>query len=233
MSLTVDQLSIPRPRATSFIELPPEIRNKIYRYIFNHIHCVPIKPNSSRQLRAHVYSDMKSFPYPTSVLRLSKQISNEALDILYGETRFTIEGTDTAEWRFCWFPISFRNQLRIRNVMWITERFYGFENGRPLANLIPWHIIARLRRLTVILPSSVPASLREALFRDFCKHVDEHGRRELLVALDHDREVDLTGLFSRCFTRVGWREVETKDGDLILGRKQARIGTEAFRDDIA
>lgn len=215
MSLAIDQLQIPRPRATSFIELPPEIRNKIYRHIFNHIHCVPIKPNSTDRLRVHVYSGTDSFPYPTSVLRLSKQISNEALDILYGETRFTIEGSPP-EWGFCWLPISFRNQLRIRNVMWITETMYGFESSRRLTCLIPRHIIARLRRLTVIL---VPASLREAHFRDFCKNVNEHARRELLVELDHNREVDLTGLFSRCFTRVGWREVATKDGDLILGRK--------------
>ena len=212
-----DILSIQYPRVTTLVELPFEIRLEIYRLILNRFHCVLIPCSFYCKIQVHVYSGTGVFPYPTGVLQLSKQISNEALDVLYGETRFTVETSSTDQHAF-WGHITLENQRRMRRVMVIADKEY-VDPGRPLASFVTVPIISTLRRLTVVLPQTLDDAARDETLRRFCKFVNEHGGKRLTVEFDLDGEVDLTGLFKECFTEVPWRTVETKDGDVIFQRK--------------
>lgn len=84
-------------------------------------------------------------------------------------------------------------------------------------------IIANLTNLKVVLPGTPRIIKLSPVWtegiRCLLECINKNGRNSLLVELDHDGKEDLTGLFQACLTRVRWRRVITRDGDVYFGRR--------------
>ncbi|GBF60015.1 hypothetical protein TMEN_2414 [Trichophyton mentagrophytes] len=140
-----------------FLDLPFEIRHEIYSY------CIPYHTHFEeiRYFRARA-----SFPQPVvkksnvknknALLRVSKQISEECLNILYGKNRFYI--TLNASKR-CLLAnrITTENRARIRDVVVIVRHMgpaYGLPPPMPADGL--WSsLLPGLRQLKIIAEQPV------------------------------------------------------------------------------
>ncbi|KAK4033368.1 hypothetical protein C8A01DRAFT_19671 [Parachaetomium inaequale] len=69
------------PNHFPFMRLPPELRLMVYRYLLKTDAMIQLA--SARPLPCH------HIGLSTAVLRLNRQISSEALSVLYGENKFS------------------------------------------------------------------------------------------------------------------------------------------------
>ncbi|KAM5444849.1 hypothetical protein MferCBS31731_000304 [Microsporum ferrugineum] len=152
-----DLSSVKEPNSPSrFLDLPFEIRHEIYSY------CIPYHSHFEeiRYFRARA-----SFPQPTktgnvknknAILRVSKQVSEECLNMLYGKNRFYI--TLNAS-RRCLLAnrITAENRARIRDVVVIVRHMgpaYGLPPPVPADGL--WSsLLPGLRHLKIIAEQPV------------------------------------------------------------------------------
>ncbi|KAE9989935.1 hypothetical protein EG327_002077 [Venturia inaequalis] len=96
----------PQNPARHFLDLPLELRYEVYRHFFSRRACAPLHGRSHPQQQQ---------PDPIALLLVAKSVSEEALDILYGESLYKINlpGTPSAEFET---HITKRNMQRIRRV---------------------------------------------------------------------------------------------------------------------
>lgn len=89
----------PKPAAVSFLILPLEIRNKIYKYILTIRHPIYIfrdSPNSGN-IESFVPDISRRRRYWTALLSVNRQISVEARAILFGGNQFQLMEVDTKQ----------------------------------------------------------------------------------------------------------------------------------------
>ncbi|KAI0889371.1 uncharacterized protein GGS22DRAFT_70429 [Annulohypoxylon maeteangense] len=132
-----------------FLDLPLELRNEIYTHLF--VQPEPIScfrtwfttaPRHLRRLAkekapdccgknyACTHYDVRLRPR-TSLLRVCRQVSEEALDVLYGRNAFRVDLESTA--RFLkFFTVGERNLRRVRDLMLCAfTEFYSYCIARP------------------------------------------------------------------------------------------------------
>ena len=109
----------------SFMSLPLEIRLQIYRYLLSdweyvfYLHSAHARQVKVLKLLSSVSGWEKTFEFQPAVLRCSRQICNEAINVLYGENCFRLENVDGPPSRMVEFPINNLRLIRhLRVLIW-------------------------------------------------------------------------------------------------------------------
>jgi len=85
-------LDSPKMQSLSFLNLPPELRNRIYSFAL--VQSAPIKPNVQSLAGEHENSGKPYTPETVlSVARTCKQIHNEAIAVYYADNTFEFDDT--------------------------------------------------------------------------------------------------------------------------------------------
>lgn len=216
---------IPSGSAT-LLDTPLELRQEVYRYIF--LAREPI------DLRSLVIKDEQTWPEckeRTAILCVSRQISEEALNVLYGENVFEIDihhGNHNVVRNF-----SLANQLRIRRLQ-VVIRPEGV-SWVPSLRLDPtiWpRIFSNLTKLCIVAqqPLRLPryfsdydpcidmnhwlAGLKRAL-----ESIRQHISSGLLVEVDDDDREETSEVIMAYFSD-GYKKVRTRTGDWFFERDE-------------
>ena len=208
-----------------FLDLPPEIRVQIYRYclVFKHavhIGCLPITGHSLYKWRIRA---MKK-----SLLLMSKQISSEALDVLYSENTFEVILHERASEKLSRY-IAAVNMPKIRR-MQIVVSADGYPDDRSL-DRISWScILANLRRLTIVAqqplnsrrlydePSMVLKIERWLEWLRVVLHfIASHLPTSCAISVDDDNKTETRNLM-REYLSKNYSEVQTSIGDFYFKR---------------
>ncbi|KAI0841123.1 hypothetical protein F5Y06DRAFT_213731 [Hypoxylon sp. FL0890] len=236
-----------RSNPTSFLDLPLELRNEVYEYLF--LFDIPIltfriwfttaKRHIRRLTRENApdccgknwgcsHYDARLRPR-TGILRACRQISEEALEVLYTRNTFHVGLENTS--RFLnFFTIGERNLRRIRHLQLSEYTYYyaycvarpgekQWQFFRPAANEArQWSaLLEGLRTLQVVM--KVPiwghhsawlvwVGQLETVMGFIGEHVDE----ETDVTVDDNYSMYLCEAVDRCF-RKPFRRVRTLEGD--------------------
>lgn len=147
------------PSRTGFLDLPYELRHQVYCYWIPRRQNISTVLVSSRSLRYGFYDECRGADCSTlQALQLSKQISEECLNILYGENTFHVCLNDCGEHELeCFFTE--QNMRRVRHLFFVAESeiFPSRFNGRLIyspstPNESLWAtILSNLRSLTIFV----------------------------------------------------------------------------------
>ena len=84
---------------TSFLDLPPEIRNEIYRYClviqrpfgFTSDKMPPLQKKGPMRVSNRPGAERDTIPFAPGILQVNKEVHNEAISIFYGENIFQFQ----------------------------------------------------------------------------------------------------------------------------------------------
>ncbi|KAK6532551.1 hypothetical protein TWF281_006736 [Arthrobotrys megalospora] len=92
---------------TSFLNLPREIRDEIYSYLLH----FNVSPDPEHQIRSFPWERFDRLGLELSILRVNRQIHDEAAQILYGRNvfplRICVEGSGFRDNHDHWFAVSY------------------------------------------------------------------------------------------------------------------------------
>lgn len=114
------------PEYACFLELAPELRNRIYRDLL--VKDIPVAFNPSKELSR-----------TAALLRSCRQVYHEGTDILYGENAFHLDRTD-----------------RRRGSLYTTWREIGFKDMRRFVETIGQDNLSKMRFLSINLTDAAP-----------------------------------------------------------------------------
>jgi hypothetical protein len=207
---TSSTLPITSHRGFRFLELPLEIRQQIYRLLY-------IRGNPTTGI--YTYHDEWIAKYSNkngSLLRVSKQVSEEVTEVLYGENLF--DGTLGLT---RWFLGETLQRVRKLQLVVSGKDYTSFEDGT-------WENSINFSRITklVLVPqfpqgSEVfPEKLEDWLqkrewlenFERFLKSLSRKLPDRLVIEVDHNYNTEVMALFDVYFPRR-YKEVQTWPGD--------------------
>lgn len=227
--------SLQETKSINFLDLPLELRREIYHY------CLPPKPIAfcvGNYFRRYNLRSAK----PVGLLFVSKQVNEEALDILYGEPLFKYDlnmhkGANFREY------FSDANIQRIRKLRILLDNdndsdvvptspvdFHSLEKYTLDAGIDP-SILARLTKLEIVaeLPRrsgeyhsqwNFEDEQRKWLkwFEDLIKYIAGEISPTLSVEVDDNEQGQTTGILNRCLPNRS-RKIQTDSGDLFFDRE--------------
>ncbi|KAF4548912.1 Hypothetical protein D9617_24g016250 [Elsinoe fawcettii] len=159
------------PGKVGFLDLPPEIRNQIYRATF-------IKDHSRLN-----FSSPNQFQRTSALLRTCRQAAHEGASILYSECEFY-----------------FRRNTSSRTPLWTTDsKEIGFSDIHRFLKMIGPANVARLRHVFFLLEDAVPCLNPQFKTAEERRYVhDEHLKAAIRIIADHGRLQTLKlGFFGR------------------------------------
>lgn len=217
-------------RPAGLLGVPLEIRQQIYRYFL--VRRVPIELDF---LNFHPYQWSDEFckwldvERNTAVLLVSRQLSEEALDVLYGENVFKVVlhgGRPNILSQFA--PA---NRQRIRRLQ-LVLRPMGVSYGSPLnldSQIWP-PILANLAKLCIVAQQpleprhyynapSLEQDMDEWLtwLKPVLEYVNQYVSSGTVVEVDDDDREETSELVKECLPN-GYRKVQTRTGDLCFMR---------------
>ena len=149
---------------SAFCRLPLEIRDEIYTYVLApgrvDMQVVQLKATVSPWIRSlwalrldhdppELSRDKENTRSNTSILRVSREISNEALDVLYGRSHFIIaihEGTGAQLEK-----LGVTNLQRIRSLRLIAQFQAGFPSRLNFEPMLWAPLLSNLRNLCLVV----------------------------------------------------------------------------------
>ncbi|KAF2477807.1 uncharacterized protein BDR25DRAFT_207126 [Lindgomyces ingoldianus] len=123
------QASSPEERRVGFTNLPPELRNKVYRLLFV-------------QDGEFHFGKPDNFCRSAALLRTCKLVHGEACSVLYGENKFVFDRNRHVRGPF-WEPV---------------QKEIGYKDVRQFLKMIGPENLAYLRDIKLILEDATPAS---------------------------------------------------------------------------
>jgi len=126
-----------KPKRKGFTDLPPELRNKIYRHLFVHDFNVSFPPKEK-----HISSDKRSLCWSAQFLSTCRLVHSEGCSVLYGENTFLFD----------------RNK-NTRGPFWESvPREIGYTDVRRFLKIIGPENLAYLRDIYIFLDDAAPSS---------------------------------------------------------------------------
>lgn len=210
---------------TNFLDLPLELRREIYHY------CLPPKPYA---VCVGLFVPRYSLRSSNSIglLSVSKQVNNEALDILYGEALckydlYLQKGAHFGEY------FSDENKQRVRKIRILLDIDIDWETSpdgnRSVAGLED-SILARLTKLEIVAALPRPSkrypgaervrAARERWLKGFEELIEYIARATsptLVVEVDDNDQEQTTAIVNR-YLGKRCRKVQTDSGDLYFKR---------------
>lgn len=220
------RLSQQEPKSPSFLDLPLELRREIYHY------CLPPKPFAvCVGLFIPRYSLRSS--KLIGLLSVSKQVNDEALDILYGQAlckydTHMLKGAELGEY------FSDANKQRVRKIRILLDMdtdgdcdlggpglIVGLDDS-VLARLTKLEIVAALPRASKRYPSAerVRAARETWLkgFEELMRYIAGAISPTLVIEVDDNDQEQTTAIVNR-YLGKRFRKVQTDSGDLYFKRK--------------
>ncbi|KAF2218238.1 hypothetical protein BDZ85DRAFT_286529 [Elsinoe ampelina] len=168
---TTEVTSRSLPGKVGFLDLPPEIRNEIYRATF------------IKDQRRFNFSTPSNFQRTTALLRTCRQAAHEGASMLYSESEFY-----------------FRRSTSSRTPLWTTDsKEIGFSDVHRFLKMIGPSNVARLRHVFFLLEDAVPCLNPQFKTAEERRYVhDEHLKAAIRLIADHGRLQTLKlGFFGR------------------------------------
>lgn len=199
-------------RPTGFTDLPLELRRMVYRHILLQPEPIDLQwkmVTPGRSLKFIQNAGEKR----TSILLVSRQISGEALDVLYGENLFEIQ-IQSHSARVQQFSAS--NRQRVRRLQVVFYSF--FRNPANITKRISPKLLSGLTKLCVVLAPDrhhlkKPEKVKN--HHNWCtsvlKYFDKHVKNVSCVEYDHGGNVAGGKVFKDNISR-DLRKVRTKRG---------------------
>lgn len=223
-------VSLPFSKPTpSFLGIPLEIRREIYRYLLVVPWHIGLDGKMFFEHAVKDWSELTKYDPERSIaiLRASKQISEEALDVFYSENFFGVAlGSKRDRYICSAFPLS--NRQRIRYLTIIAEDDDDddeYSTSDIIRDPIGPPVFANLAKLCIVtaLSPKVLFGRNKDDWIPWLKHVfewiNENARESLIIDLDDSRNKEVWETAEKCFTKVGFRRVQTKLGDSVFGRE--------------
>ena len=223
------------------LELDPWDREMIYRPKLEKLReCVPENDedideesegkNSESEIKdAYRFSEELMYEWRTGILEVSRAISSEVLDILYGQNIFIVDIHGEGYLRFRKFGAA--NLRRVRYLR-IVARPMGVSYGRPLAfdPKLWFPLLDGLLQFCVVAQQPLAAQgyyNAPTLEEDLCKwttwldpilkYFSTHLPKTTPVGLDADGRAETTAMMDKHFDS-GYQKVRTITGDLCFER---------------
>jgi hypothetical protein len=210
------------PIGSSLFEFPLEIRQQIYRLLYLRNHSVIDVPLYTRDLD---YLTKKPHSMSNSLLLSSKQISQEALDILYSENvfklRFNFDG-DFAE-QTVWKTVGRGNLQRIKKVLlviWANRDLIPIKCQLNMGGWSPIIDFSQLTRLVIVASPRKPLGWYDMNEDDwlecFERWMGQFSRRltnTLVVEIDDNDSFETRAVISASFPIHGAVQTRTLTGD--------------------
>ena len=221
---------------TGLLGVPFEIRLEIYRYLLTRRELIELQPPI-------FYSDPwpnKDYPLNTKrypvILLVSRQLSEEALNVLYGENVFEFSFSGSSLNIFSQFAPA--NRQRIRRLQLLACHGIPFyislfdpdhhvlppilESLAPiLANLTRLYIVAQqpLRARTFDNASRLERGMRNWLttLKPVLECVNQYVSSRATIEVDDNDMEETSELVKKCFPN-GYRKVRTQTGDICFRR---------------
>ena len=219
----------------SLITLPLEVRREIYRYLL-----VPTGPiDQCIECLAFVASHAIHMERDISILLVSKRISQEALEILYGENYFKVDLNEDVDETFV-THLAPQNTLLIRRLL-LTARPLRCDRGLlPTIDFrIRGRILANLSQLCIVaqeplaghyfnppwedVSDEAPVALTKRLstwakwLGPILQLISQHVSTDLVVHLDVGNREFTTNLIKK-YIWNDIRRVQTRVGDVYFKR---------------
>ena len=234
-------LSFPIGKPTpSFVGIPLEVRQEIYRYLLVRPGYVSLDYNT-----CFIQADEET---SAAVLSVSRQINEEALDVLYGENMFAISlaTRDRYDTRYELTP---SNWQRVRRLSLLVDDYHGYmchTYDAPYILIEPiWpSVFANLTKLCIVAdqPTKIhgdddendkdedgdnednkddedneTSKVKITRWSEWLKPVllwiNERVSTDLVIELDFDGGDETAELAKVCFVKAGFRRAETELGD--------------------
>lgn len=220
----------PRIPSVGLLALSLEIRLQIYSYLIPQKHLVEVGNPAIR----YEYKDWDAMLWKnkTSIFRTSKQISEEALDVLYGSNEFKLYLNGGGEAYFKW-KISQANRARIRTLDVVAQAEGRSFTLRQVPDHALWaSILPRLKTLRIVAaqPGAAssfgePEQRDNALKRDtkvwmqwlprYMQCFGRHISTDTVVEVDSN-EMPATERIVRASFPNGYRKVQCLAGEMIF-----------------
>ena len=235
---SLDQIQRHSPVRASFLGLPFEIRLQIYRYCIFQKRIVEIvstlpfmikRYDDTLDLNDCIRNDNKN-----NLLLVSKQISEESLNVLYGENLFNIHLHRDSE---LWLKKTLAgvNRRRIRYLTLVARPQNVPDNPvRTLDNELWSSFLSGLNGLRIIAeqplqtqPSSTPKQELECWLkwiRPLVECFGQHLSTETAVQVDANGREETTALFKK-YIPNGYSETRSLFGDFVFKRAQFSPGS--------
>lgn len=224
---------------TGLLDVPFEIRLEIYRYLLTRRELIELQPNI-------VFSGQwpnKNFPPNTKrhpvILLVSRQLSEEALSVLYGENVFRFSFNRSRLTIFSQFAPA--NRQRIRRLQLVALHDMTFYSSlhdlhhhilRPIPILPP--ILANLTRLYIVAQQPLktrtfdndPRPKREmhkwlTYLEPVLEYVNQYVPSRATIEVD-DNDMEETSELIKKYLPNGYRKVRTRIGDIYFKRDLRR-----------
>lgn len=222
------------------VALPFEIRLQIYNYLIPQRHLVEVS-NPAITYKYEEWDDML-WKNKTSIFRISKQMSEEALDVLYGSNEFKLYLNGGGEAYFKW-KISKTNRGRILSLEVVAQAEGRTFKPRQVPDYALWSsILPQLRTLRIVAaqpsfasyfyqPSQKEPNIKGEIktwMRWLPPYLECFGR---YVSMDTAVEVDINGMarteqIVRASFPNGYRKVQCPTGELIFGSRLGFMNSE-------
>lgn len=227
---------IPTSEPSDKLKLPLEIREEIYRYLL-----VPPGPSDQYlECIAFFHLHTMHMERDTSILLVSRQISEEALDILYGENVFKLDVNEDQDCFVTRFTV--RNRLRIRHLL-LVSRPYRYDRGllSGLEFVIWSPILANLTKLCIVAQEPLPGCFFNPLWDDvpdgsqttlkkllddwaislkaIFVFINQHLSKDMVVLVDDGSREYTTKLIRQCLSN-NTKSVKIRLGDIYFKRDE-------------
>jgi len=209
--------------STEFLGIPIELRRHIYQYCL-----VSPDPIIVRHLLGNTYTSNRAPPQlHTNILRVSKQITNEAMEVLYGSNTFLLflesGATTSLEYAF-----TSANRLKIQRLQLVikdNDQVWQSLRFRPML----WAtILAGLKKLTIVAQQPLETSSEESAsstalaawlswMRPMMGYMAEQLSSEAFVEIDDNDRDEIRLLIETSFPS-GYKKIRTAFGDKLFRR---------------
>jgi hypothetical protein len=226
------------------LELDPWSRSMIYRPKAEKLHKsdvlgndrgVDIEPeeklSESNMKDAYHFDEDFMYEWRTGILEVSRAMSNEALDVLYGQNTFVVDIHGQGYRKFLKFSVA---NLRRVHYLRIVARPMGVSYGRPLIfdPQLWFPLLEGLLQFCIVAQQPLAArsyydapTLEELLCEwttwldPILKYFSKNLPRTTAVGLDDDGRAETTAMMDRYFD-PGYQKVRTITGDFCFERGQ-------------
>lgn len=145
--------------------------------------------------------------------------------MFYGENTFGVELGSKRDSYICnAFPHSNRQRVRHLTIIAEDDDNNGYSTSDIIRDPIGPPVFANLTKLCIVTARSPKILLERnpdewiAWLEYAFKWINENTREALIIDLDNSRDEEVWETAEKCFTKVGFRGVQTKLEDWILGR---------------
>ncbi|KAG6993940.1 hypothetical protein G7Y79_00049g085000 [Physcia stellaris] len=227
------------------LRLPLELRRRIYAFIFGHRHPIDLRHVRAEldpwwrsmiyQPQSEKLNHMDLFEWRTGITGVSRAISNESLDVLYGQNVFIVH-IHRGGFSHIFSKMGVANSRRIRFLR-VVARPMGICYGKPMVfnpqiwlplldGLLQFCIVAHqpLTAEGYYGASTLEQDLREwTVWLDpILKYFSRNLPKTTAVGLDDDDHAETTAVMDKHFDS-GYQKVRTITGDSYFQRGQYLI----------